>query len=108
MTKRNVLKKIAAVFDPLVFISLFIIVAKVILQKLWSRAYNWDEAILDEIANRIAAWFDQLQNVSTMKVPRCLCENKEIVSKELGKFVDASLKAYGAVVYMYVRGRVSI
>ena len=40
MTKRNVLKKIAAVFDPLGFISPFIMVAKVILQELWSCGYD--------------------------------------------------------------------
>ena len=34
------------------------------------------------------------------KVPRCLCEDKEVVSKEIVTFVDASLKAYGAVVYL--------
>ena len=92
MTKRNVSKKIAAVFDPLGLISPFIMVAKIILQELWSRGYDWDETILDEIANHIAAWFDQLQTISMIKVPRCLCEDKEVVSKEIVTFVDASLK----------------
>ena len=100
LTKRNVLKKIAAVFDPLGFISPFVVIAKVILQELWSRGYDWDEIILDEVANRIRAWFDQLQKIAMVKVPRCLCENKKEAFREIVTFVDASLKAYGAVVYL--------
>ena len=100
MTKRNVLKKIAAVFDPLGFISPFVMVAKVILQELWARGYEWDEIIVDEIANRIAAWFVQLQEVAAIQIPRCLCAHKQVASREVVTFVDASLKAYGTVVYL--------
>ena len=45
LTKRNVLKKIATVFDPLGFVSPFILVAKVLLQDLQSRGYDWDDVI---------------------------------------------------------------
>ena len=100
LTKRNVLRTIAAVFDPLGFVSPFVMVAKVILQELWARGYDWDDTIEDEIAIRISAWFEQLHDVATIQVPRCLCENKVVARREMVTFVDASLKSYGAVVYL--------
>ena len=60
LTKRNVLKKIAAVFDPLGFVSPFVVIAKILLQELWTRGYDWDDEILDEIGDRILRWFQQL------------------------------------------------
>ena len=35
-----------------------------------------------------------------MHVPRCLHEAKEVVTKRVITFVDASLQAYGTVVYL--------
>ena len=53
ITKRNVLKKVATVFDPLGLISPFILQAKIMLQELWHRGYDWDEEVEDEVADRI-------------------------------------------------------
>ena len=47
LTKRNVLKRIAMLFDPLGLVSPFVIVAKMLLQELWSRGYDWDDVIVD-------------------------------------------------------------
>ena len=100
LTKRNVLRTVAAVFDPLGFVSPFVMVAKVILlQELWARGYDWNDTIEDEIAIWISAWFEQLHDVATIHVPRCLCENKVVARREMVTFVDASLKSYGAIVY---------
>ena len=53
ITKRNFLEKIAAVFDPLGLVSPFIVQAKIMLQELWTRGYEWDEEVQDKVANRI-------------------------------------------------------
>ena len=50
LTKRDVLKKVATVFNPLGFVSPFVVRAKFLLQELWSRGYDWDDVIHDEIA----------------------------------------------------------
>ena len=97
LTKRNVLRTIAAVFDPLGFVSPFVMVAKVIFQELWARGYDWDDTIEDEIAIRISAWFEQLHDVATIHMPRCLCENKVAARREMVTFVDASLKSYSFI-----------
>jgi hypothetical protein len=100
ITKRNVLKKIATIFDPLGFISPFIVIAKILLQELWSRGYGWDDEIKDEIALRLEQWFHQLPMLNTVTVPRCLRAAEPVHSKEIITFADASKDAYDAVVYI--------
>ena len=100
LTKRNVLRRVATVFDPLGFVSPFVMKAKVMLQELWSRGYDWDYVIQDEIASRIGSWYEQLRSLGNVHVPRCLCEEKEVVIKQVVTFVDASQQAYGTVVYL--------
>ena len=100
ITKRNFLKKIAAVFDPLGLVSPFIVQAKIMLQELWTRGYEWDEEVQDEVANRIQKWFAQLQFLAKVKVPRCLRSSQSVKSKQVVTFVDASQQAYGAVSYL--------
>lgn len=69
LTKRNVLKKIVTVFDPLGLVSPFVLLAKVLLRELWSRSYDWDDEILDEISDRIKIWFRQLENLVNVRGP---------------------------------------
>ena len=100
ITKRNVLKKIATVFDPLGLVSPFIVQAKIMLQELWNRGYDWDEEVQDEVANRIQLWFLQLSSLANVKIPRCLQNQQPVKSKEVVTFVDASQQAYGASSYL--------
>ena len=44
-------------FDPLGLVSPFVIVAKMLLQELWSRGYHWDDVIADVVAEKISEWF---------------------------------------------------
>ena len=88
-TKRNVLRKIATIFDPLGFICPYVIVAKILLQELWMRGYDWDDKVQDEMANKISDWFEQLKS---------LIETRCLRSPEPVTFVDASQQAYGAAV----------
>ena len=110
ITKRSVLKKIATVFDPLGLVSPFVIQAKIMLQELWNRGYEWDEEVQDEVANRLQVWFSQLSCLANVKIPRCLQNQQPVKSKELVTFVDASQHAYGAASYLrceYEDGTVS-
>ncbi len=100
LTKRNVLKRIAMLFDSLGLVSPFVVVAKMQLQELWSRSYDWDDVIVDEIANRISKWIRHMESLADIRVPRCLREAKKVVKKSVVTFVDASLKAYGTVAYL--------
>ncbi len=59
-------------FDPLGLVSPFVSVAKTLLQELWSRAYDWDNVIVDEIANKISQWIRHMESLADFRVPRCL------------------------------------
>ncbi|XP_044169850.1 uncharacterized protein LOC122953913 [Acropora millepora] len=57
-TKRNILCKIATIFDPLGFVCPYVVVVKILLQELWMRGYGWDDEVQNEIANKIEGWFE--------------------------------------------------
>ena len=99
ITKRNVLKKIATVFDPLRLVSPFIVLG-IMLQELWNRSYDWDEEVQDEVANRILLWFIQLSSLANVNIPRCLQDQQPVKSKDVVTFVDVSQQAYGASSYL--------
>ena len=74
VTKRNVLRKAATVFDLLGSVGTFVSKAKILLQELWRRGYDWDDIIHDEIASRMGRWYGQFRSLGNVQVPRCLRE----------------------------------
>ena len=82
-TKQNVLRKVATIFDPLGFVFPYVIVAKILLQELWMRGYDWDDEVQDEIANKIGDWFEQLKSLKEVKIPRCLRRPEPVKSKRI-------------------------
>ena len=112
-TKRIFLSKIATLFDPLGFLCPFIIRAKVLMQEIWTSGTDWDEPSEMHIQDQASKWFTELSHLSHIKIPRCLREiSDEVeVGKNLHVFVDASEKAYAAVVYqrnVYQNGNISM
>ena len=102
LTKRNFLKKITKLFDPVGFLALVIIRAKILLQEMWAAGMDWDDLFLGDLASKARKWFKELKDLPTIKVPRCirLGQDKKMLSQTLHTFVDASQDAYGgAVVY---------
>ena len=62
---------------------------------------DWDEEVPAELANQHARWREQLPLLSQKQMPRCYFRtDAPCLSKELHGFADASVKAYGAVVYV--------
>ena len=74
---------------------------------------DWDDLFLGDLASKARKWFKELEDLPTIKVPRCLRlgQEEEMLSQTLHTFLDASQDAYGAVVYSratYKSGAVSI
>ena len=99
-TKRNVLNKTATLFDPLGFLSPFVVKAKLFMQQAWVDALEWDEVLPSEQREQWKTWFSDLHLLEEIKIPRCL---KDTSMKEssitLHTFSDASEKAHAAAVY---------
>ena len=103
ITKRQVLKEIASVYDPLGFLCPVILRGKVLLQLLWKKHLDWDD-VLDEDAK--SKWLDirsDLENVSNVEIKRCI-RNKDNVRNYLVCFCDASTVAYACSVYLIQSG----
>ena len=99
-TKRNFLKKIATLFDPIGFLAPFTIRAKILLQDMWPAGLESDDELNETLATSARAWFKELSDLQKLNIPRCLQDkSKMLVRMSLQTFVDASESAYGSVVY---------
>ena len=90
-TKRNFLKQIATLFDPIGFLAPFTIRAKMLLQQMWIAGLDWDEELTEPLTNAARAWFSELPELTLLQIPRCLLVGgKQIDNVSLHTFVDAS------------------
>ena len=98
-TKRNVLSAIAAVYDPLQFLSPFLVRAKILMQEIWRAGLDWDDNLPSDLVTKWKNWATELSQLSHVAIPRCLRlanPNK----MELHLFSDASKDAYASVAYL--------
>ena len=104
-TKREVLQDVSRIFDPLGFLAPVTIQTKLFMQELWQRKIDWDEPLPTDLRTQ---WLDiasNLQQTSAFSIPRyCFDSNHSYnEAKQIHIFVDASMKAYGAVAYIRQR-----
>ncbi|XP_055589277.1 uncharacterized protein LOC129741562 [Uranotaenia lowii] len=102
-TKREVLRAVMSVFDPLGLLAFFIVHGKIIIQDIWKTKTNWDEKITEELRDRWIQWTEQFEKLSEAKIPRCYFPNypKDSVKDiQLHIFCDASEQAYASVAFL--------
>ncbi|OXA55241.1 Pro-Pol polyprotein [Folsomia candida] len=100
-SKREVLSLVMSLYDPLGFLSILTIRAKMIIQKCWTSETGWDDVIPEETREFWRKWLEELQNITKFQLPRCLSPNlSKSQDNQLHVFGDASEEAYGAVVYL--------
>ena len=101
-TKRGLLSTMSSIYDPMGFVSPFILRAKIIFQSLCRSKIGWDEDIPEELAVQWRRWLDDLPIIATFQIPRCLKNTslKEPITAQLHHFSDASERGYGAVSYL--------
>lgn len=98
-TKRTILSELARVFDPMGFLSPFTIIAKLLIQTLWTLGIGWDENPPPEILVRWERYKSQLPLLSSIKLKRCITVDS-FISCELHGFADSSESSYAASVYL--------
>ena len=102
-TKRVVLSCIARFFEPLGFLAPFLMKAKCLFQELWKLGLEWDEPVPPSFQEEFVSWVEDLQKLKEIQIPRCFVSGtwSDVMQEvEVHGFGDASLKGYGAVIYL--------
>ena len=99
VTKREVLQDLSKIFDPLGFATPVIIRAKILMQQLWLCKVGWDEPLQEEMQKDWVEIASDLKTISGFCVKRCYFSSS-VAQPVLHCFADASLNAYGAVVFV--------
>lgn len=105
-TKREILRILMSIYDPLGLLSNFLIHLKILLQKIWRSQISWDELITEEQSKEWSVWLQNLQNIEKVKIQRCYLRNLSTwknVTVQMHVFVDASEQASAAVAYLRLR-----
>ena len=92
----------SSVYDPLRFVTPFILTAKVILQDICKKKLDWNDRIPDEDLRRWQTWLCELPKLEHFHVERFFKPRDvgEVISCQLHVFSDSSPLAYGAVAYL--------
>ena len=102
-TKREMLKLVMSVFDPLGFLAHFTVKARILLQEVWRSEIGWDDEITTDLFKKWCLWLQELKNIPEVRIPRCYSlELNQASNVQLHLFCDASEKAFSAVAYLRV------
>ena len=101
-TRRGILSTVSSLFDPLGFVSPFVLRGKQILKELCRDGFGWDDPVPDAIMTRWNEWTSDLEAVSELRIPRCYTSSDFGATKsaELHHFSDASTQGYGQCSYL--------
>ncbi|XP_062556585.1 uncharacterized protein LOC134221410 [Armigeres subalbatus] len=100
ITKRCVLSDASRLFDPIGLVGPVIVQAKIFLQELWKQDCGWDDPLNPQLQDQWREYRRNLVGLVDIAVPRWVgtsCNNELV---ELHGFCDASMKAYGACIYI--------
>ena len=99
LTKRTLISIISSIFDPCGFLTPFTFRAKCIIQDVWRAGLDWDDLIPGDIQERWKIWYDELEQLSSLRIPRFHgCTSATTL--ELHVFSDASESAFAAAAYL--------
>ncbi|XP_062704081.1 uncharacterized protein LOC134286482 [Aedes albopictus] len=101
-TKRQMLRILMSVFDPLGLIAQFLMYLKILLQDVWRSGIDWDEQINESIFDRWQTWLQVLPRIEQIRIPRCYSKGRSFDhgAVQLHTFVDASENGIAAACYL--------
>ena len=103
-TKREALKIVASVFDPLGYFTPTVLQAKLFIQELWADKLDWDTEFQMERVNKWNEICKNLKDISSYCLPRYLgtvVSDTQSIEYNLVCFCDASKRAYAITVYLH-------
>ncbi|XP_053691544.1 uncharacterized protein LOC128740060 [Sabethes cyaneus] len=102
-TKRQVLRCVMTLFDPLGLLATFLIHEKILIQDLWRAGIEWDAEVSDSQYADWRRWTKMLLYIANVRIPRCYfskASTRTYEDTELHVFVDASLLANSCALYL--------
>ena len=101
-TKRNTLKLLARIFDPLGIIGLVTITAKILFQEACGEKISWDDPLDGSIKKAVEVWIKSLLECGQIRMKRSVYKHiqEEVLECSLHGFADASKKGYWAITYL--------
>lgn len=105
ITKRGMMSQTMKLFDPLGFLSGWILTAKQLLQQLWSQKCGWDDEVPDDLQRIWDQWNQERTHLEELQIPRHVFMYEVVPAVELHVFCDASQKAFCAVCYFRWQGQ---
>ena len=100
LTKRTILSKLAAIYDPVGFAAAIIIKLKIALQELWQLGLDWDDKVPPGQRQKCANLLEEVAKLNDVKFERSLTPADVVGKPSLIVFCDASRLAFGAVAYV--------
>ncbi|XP_062713936.1 uncharacterized protein LOC134290758 [Aedes albopictus] len=110
-TKRQVLRTIMKLYDPLGFVAHFVVHGKILMQEIWRSGTNWDEPIAEHLLAIWSRWIELYECINEVKIPRCFfgdLQPGEVEEIEIHMFTDASEAACACVAYVRMSSKGSI
>lgn len=105
-TKRQLLRLLMSIYDPLGLIAQFLVGLKMILQEVQKTQIGWDEPIEEAQEKKWKAWIQHLPKIENLRIPRCYLSPSlswEGATVSIQTFVDASENAMAATVYLRIQ-----
>ncbi|XP_047543301.1 uncharacterized protein LOC125075637 [Vanessa atalanta] len=102
ITKRSILSDVARLFDPFGWLSPLVIVAKILIQKLWLCNLGWDDELPVELVEEWKSYRDDLPELKTIEILRWFHTSSGTKEIQIHGFADASVTSYAAVTYLRV------
>jgi ribonuclease HI/transposase InsO family protein len=100
-TRKQFLSVVLSVFDPLGFVAPVVFTMKVLMQKVCGNNVNFDEKVPEEFLPEFIKWCKNLHHLEEVSIPRSFTSStRQVVSRQLHVFTDASNAGYGAVAYV--------
>lgn len=100
VSKRMILQLTAKIFDPIGFVSLFVVQLKILFQTLCQDKLDWDAQLSGELLVKWRTIMSEISALDKVHIGRCYFSFRNPTrSVHLHGFCDASERAFAAVVY---------
>ncbi|XP_073831493.1 uncharacterized protein [Musca autumnalis] len=106
-TKRLLLSQIAKLFDPAGWLSPCVVLAKILMQRIWASGIDWDEILSQDIVSDWLRFQADFPSIDKIRIPRWVHFTPASTVQFHG-FCDASESAYAAALYVRISSGASI